>query len=180
MRRLAELFVMVAIWVALWRQVSFANLLSGLLVGLAVLVTFRRQAPPWRLRPLIRPWAALRLLGYFTVKLVEANLVVAREVVTPTLRVSEGIVAVPTMSSSKVVTTLVANALSLMPGTVVVEVANEPHVLYVHVLHLDPASLRQEVRRFEELVIDAVGSPEERERMDGTEPPFSAPGEEKT
>lgn len=98
---------------------------------------------------------------------------------TPTLRVSEGIVAVPTISSSNVVTTLVANAVSLMPGTVAVEVVDNPRVLYLHVLHLDPESLRREVRRFEELVIEALGSPEARERVDGTEP-LSAPGEEKS
>ncbi|MDP8969099.1 MAG: Na+/H+ antiporter subunit E [Actinomycetota bacterium] len=178
MRRLAELVVMVAVWMGLWRELTLANLLSGVLVALAVLVAFRRQAPPWRLRPLLRPLAALRLLGHFMFKLVEATLVVAWEVVTPTLRVTEGIVAVPTLSSSDVVTTLVANAVSLMPGTVAVEVADDPRVLYVHVLHLrGPESVRREVRRLEELVIEAVGSPEAREREDVTEP--STPAEEK-
>ncbi len=169
---------MVAVWAALWRQLSLANLISGSVVALAVLGAFRRQAPPWRLRPLLRPWSALRLLGYFTVKLVEATLVVAWEVVTPTLRVSEAIVAVPMLSSSDVVTTIVANAVSLMPGTVTVDITHDPRVLYVHVLHLrDPESFRREVRKLEELTIQAVGSPEARERVVATEP--STPGEEK-
>ncbi len=170
---------MVAVWMALWRQFSLANLLSGSVAGLAVLVAFRRQTPPWRLRPLLRPWAALRFLGYFTIKLVEATLVVAWEVVTPRLRVSEGIVAVPTLSSSDIVTTIVANAISLMPGTVTVDIADEPRVLYVHVLHLrEPESFRQEVRRLEELTIAAVGSPEARERVEATQ--TSTASEEKT
>ncbi len=179
MRRFAELVVMVAVWMALWRQFSLANLLSGSLAGLAVLAAFRRQAPPWRLRPLLRPWAALRLLGYFTIKLVEATLIVAWEVVTPGLRVSEGIVAVPTLSSSDIVTTIVANAISLMPGTVTVDITHDPRVLYVHVLHLrDPQSFRREVRRLEELTIAAVGSAEARERVEASE--SSTPREEKS
>lgn len=95
MRRLAEFLIMVGVWVGLWRDPSWGNLLGGALLAAATLVAFRRDASPWPLQPLLRPVAAGRLLGYFAVKLAEANVIVAWEVVTPKNRIQEGIVAVP-------------------------------------------------------------------------------------
>ncbi|HWB72033.1 MAG TPA: Na+/H+ antiporter subunit E [Egibacteraceae bacterium] len=174
MRRLAEFLVMVGVWVGLWRDPGWGNLLTGALLAAATLVAFRRGASAWRLRPLFRPLAVLRLLGYFALKLAEANVVVAWEVVTPANRIREGIVAVPMETTSDVVTTLVANMISLMPGTVTVAVSDEPRILYVHVLHLrDVESMREEVRRLEERAVAALGPPDARRRVREAQP--SAP-----
>lgn len=174
MRRLAEFVIIVGVWVGLWRDPGWGNLLAGALLAAASLVVFRRDPSAWRLRPLFRPLAVLRLLGYFALKLVEANVIVAWEVVTPTNRIQEGIVAVPLETPSDVVTTLVANMVSLMPGTVTVEVSDHPRILYVHVLHLrDVESMREEVRRLEELALPALGPPDARRR--GREARPSAP-----
>lgn len=121
------------LWVILWRDLSTANILSGLVVGFVVTTLPRRDQVRHRLRPL----AALRFLGVFAVKLVEANIELAREVVTPTNSINTGIVAVPIPVESDAVVTLVASAVSLTPGTLTLETTPCPDpVLYVHVLHL--------------------------------------------
>lgn len=148
-----------AVWLALWGGISAANLLSGTLVALLLLGLFplRTSTRPGRFRPL---WA-LRLVVYFLIKLVEANAVVAWEVVTPRNRIVEGIVAVPVTSASDVLVSVVANAISLTPGTLTIEVGTDPHVLYVHVLHLhDIDAVRRDVTRLERYVLRAFGSEE--------------------
>lgn len=148
---------LVAVWVALWGSVSAANVLTGALVAVALVASFPRRGAPG-VTP-VRPLATVRLLAYFLRMLVEASLAVAWEVVTPTIRVNEGIVAVPVLGVSDPLVTVVANAVSLTPGTLTLEVDRHPTVLYVHVLHLsDPDSVRRDVQRLEELVIRAFGS----------------------
>jgi multicomponent Na+:H+ antiporter subunit E len=147
---------LVAVWVALWEQVSPANVLSGLAVALVVLTLFpvgdRRRSGT------VRPVAAARFLAYFAWNLVEASAVVAWEIVTPRNRINEGIVAIPIRGVSDAVVTVVANAISLTPGTLTLEARRSPAVLYVHVLHLyDVEAVRRETLRLEALAIRAFG-----------------------
>jgi multicomponent Na+:H+ antiporter subunit E len=151
---------LVAMWIALWGEVTVANVAGGVLAATAVLVTYRvaaRPTPAYAIRPL----AAVRFLGYFLVKLFEANLVLAWEVITPRNKINEGIVAVPIRGCSDGLITLVANSITLTPGTVTLEVSRDPAVLYVHVLHLrDIDEVRRDVQHLEDLVVRAFGSPE--------------------
>ncbi len=148
---------LVTVWVLLWEQVSAANVLAGLALASLLMVLFpmRPRGIPGRFRPV----AAARFVGYFAWKLVEASIVVAWEVVTPRNRINEGIVAVQIRGVSDTLTTLVANAISLTPGTLTIEVRQQPTVLYVHVLHLrDIDAVRREVQFLELLAIKAFGS----------------------
>jgi multicomponent Na+:H+ antiporter subunit E len=55
----------------------------------------------------------------------------------------------------------VADAVSLTPGTLTLEVQREPLILYVHVLHLRSVEdVRRDVRRLELDAVRAFGSAE--------------------
>jgi multicomponent Na+:H+ antiporter subunit E len=142
-------------WVVLWRDLSWANVLSGLAVSIGVLVLFPFARAPERLR--FHPLPALRFLLHFAWSVVRANLVVAWEVVTPRNRVNEGVVAVRLESETPVVITLVSPALGLAPGTMVVDIERDPTVLHVHVLHLRSVeAIRAEVLTLERLALAAL------------------------
>lgn len=151
---------MTLMWIALWGEPSVANLLGGIAASAVLLGVFRvavRAVPSYPIRPI----AALRFILYFAVKLIEANFVLAYEVITPRNRINEGIVAVPIKGCSDGLITLVANTITLTPGTVTLEVSRSPTVLYVHVLHLrDIEDVRREVLHLEELAIRAFAPPE--------------------
>ena len=146
------------IWVVLRSDLSPANVLGGVLVAGAIVTAF----DTWRPGALIiRPLHALRFAGYFLVKLVESNLVVARTVIAPRDRVHTGIVAVPLHGCSDAVVTLVADAISLTPGTLTVEVRRDPLTLYVHALDTrDIEQIRRDVRTLEVLAVRAFGDAE--------------------
>lgn len=179
MARLGFLAWLLVVWVALWGDVTVANVVSGLVTASLLLVVF----PPATARRSgrVRPLPTLRFVAYFAWKLVEASAVVAWEVVTPRSRITEGIVAVPIRGVSDTVATVVANAVSLTPGTLTLEVDRDPAVLYVHVLHLrDLDAVRREVRHIEALAIAAFGDDKavarlEQDRPEGRVTPSDRP-----
>lgn len=155
------LFLLVA-WVALWGDLSWANVLSGIVVVAAVL-RVAPDPPPGGRRARVHPVPLVRFGLHFAWKLVEANAKVAWETVTPRNRLEQGIIAVRLRGWSPWVTTVVANGVSLTPGTLTIEVDEDPPTLFVHVLHLhDPDAVRREILHLEELAIRAFGGdPEE-------------------
>lgn len=157
MRRPLRLLWLVALWLLLWRDPTVANVVSGVAVAVAVDAVLRLPRLDSDPRHGVRPVALLRFLVYFAWKLVEANVYLAREVVTPTNQIRTGIIAVPLSGCSPFVATVVANAITLTPGTLSLEVrdGDDPE-LYVHVLHLhDIERARGSVRRFTQLASDA-------------------------
>jgi multicomponent Na+:H+ antiporter subunit E len=155
-----------AVWVALWGDVTFANVAAGAAVALAVTVLLPATGDRGRTTTEdaeVHVLAALHFAGWFAWRLVEANVIVAWEVLTPRNRINEGVVAVPLHQCSDGLTTLVASCVSLTPGTLVLDVDRDPLVLYVHVLHLRTIEeVRVEVETLERLAIRAFGTAEAR------------------
>ena len=76
------------------------------------------------------------LLLNFLYELVKANLEVAYEVITPRLNVTPGIIMVPLDVKSDIGITVLANMISLTPGTLSIDVSNDKKVLFVHAMYL--------------------------------------------
>jgi multicomponent Na+:H+ antiporter subunit E len=158
MIRVVRVLWLLAVWLALWSDISVANVTSGLLVAVAVMATFRS----WQVgRVIVRPLAAARFAAYFAYKLVESTVVVARAIAAPAHRIHTGIVAVPLQGCSDALVTLIAEAITLTPGTLTLEVSRDPLVLYVHALDLrDVDAVRADVRKLEMLAVRAFGDDE--------------------
>lgn len=159
------------LWLLLWDDLSVANVLSGLAVAAAVLAVARvpglRHADDDD-RPRIRPLASLYLAGYVLYKLVEANLILAWEIITPKDKINVGVVAVPLRTDSEVAMMVVANVITLTPGTVTIESVGSPPVLYVNVLHLHSIDeVRADLLHIEELCVRAFGSARARAQIAG-------------
>jgi multicomponent Na+:H+ antiporter subunit E len=154
-KRLAILIWSTMVWIALWEDLSWANLVGGLIVaaGVSTLIPPRpRRGPPLGFRPLNAVWLA----AYFLWKLVEASAYLAWEVVTPRNRVNPAVVSVRLTTSSPAIATLVAQLVSLTPGTLTLEIDEATKTLYAHVLHLDSVGeARRDVLAFERLALRA-------------------------
>lgn len=158
MIRAARIVLLTAIWVGLWSGLSVANVASGLLVALAIVFLFDT---PRAGHLVIRPVHVTRFALYFAYKLVESTVVVARTIISPRDAVHNGIVAVPLIGCTDAVTTLIAHAISLTPGTLTIEVRDEPRTLYIHALDVrDVERVRADVRALEVLAVRAFGSAE--------------------
>lgn len=155
MRRLAAAIVwLTAVWVALWEDVTWANVLSGALI--AFLITRRIRVVPSRVRHRVRPRAFLALVLYFVRELIKASLIVAWEVITPGTRINPAVVSVRLRTRSPFVATTVANLNSLTPGTLTLELDEETMTLFIHVLHLESIQAsRRAIHHLEALVMAA-------------------------
>ena len=155
MNRIVRVGVILATWLALWGDVSVANLASGLLLAAVIVLGF----DTWSHGPLIlRPLRALRFVAYFLYLLVMSTGAVVRTVLAPSGRVHTGILAVPLQGCSAGVATLIADAITLTPGTLTLEVRRDPLTLYIHALDTrDLDSIRRDVRRLEVLAVRAFG-----------------------
>jgi multicomponent Na+:H+ antiporter subunit E len=170
--RLPALVIWLAlVWASLWGDFGLANLIVGFGVALLV-VWIGRPADVHGIQlTSFHPLSAIVFLGYFAVQLVQSNLQVAWTVVSPRPEVHTAIVAVPMHVASDGIVTVVANAVTLTPGTLTVDVHESedgtPPVIYVHVLQFhDVASVRADVLRLERLAVRAFGSMRQREQFD--------------
>ncbi|TNH28932.1 Na+/H+ antiporter subunit E [Micromonospora orduensis] len=156
------------VWNLLWGQISWANLASGLLVGSAVLVFFPLPAVTFGGR--LRPWALLVFASRFAAELVSASLHVARIAVQPGCRPRGAIIGVELRVRTDLNMALTAEAVTLVPGTLVLEMDRESATLYLHVLDTHgPAELvaaRERTLALERRIVRAVGSAAELRRID--------------
>lgn len=157
------------LWVALWQDISVANVLAGLLVGAAVLVVagaprVLEHGDEDRVR--VRPLASLYFVCFVLFKLVEANLYLAWEILTPRNRINVGVVAVPLRTESTTAAMVVANVITLTPGSITIESLGSPPTLYVNVMHLhDVERVRHDLLHVEELSVRAFGSARARAQL---------------
>jgi len=156
--RLALGVWLAVVWVALWSDISVANVASGVLIAVVVLTVFPLRALAHE--GAFRPVAVVRFGVRFVLAVIQASIEVAWEVVTPRNRDSEGIVEMPLAPGcSDTVLAFLADAIGLTPGTVVVDVADDRSAFWVHVLHLDdPARVRADLLRLQAGLVEAFGS----------------------
>jgi multicomponent Na+:H+ antiporter subunit E len=79
--------------------------------------------------------AGVRYYGYFFQELVKANLKVAAIVISPNLPIDPAIVKVRTRLKSRMGRLMLANSITLTPGTLTVEITGE--WLYVHWVQME-------------------------------------------
>ncbi len=90
----------------------------------------------------------------FLVELVKANIDVTRRVLSPSLPINPGIVKVDTHLKSKMARLILANSITLTPGTFTLEVHDEAfYIHWIDVKHAEEAKATEDlVRKFEKLL----------------------------
>lgn len=111
------------LWLLLIEQWSRDELIAGFVVAaVAVVASGRRLAVLNGLK--LSPTALLALagyLGYFVVALIRANIDMARRVLSPSLPINPELVSVKTGLQSDLGRMLLANSITLTPGTLSVD-----------------------------------------------------------
>jgi multicomponent Na+:H+ antiporter subunit E len=122
------------IWVALIGDFTFSNFFFGFLLSFFILrmvTSGDSRGKYFRIAPKV-----VAFVFYFLSELVKANLEVAYEVITPKLNMTPGIVAFPLEASTDIEISILANLISLTPGTLSLDVSDDRKVLYVHSMYI--------------------------------------------
>lgn len=129
--------VLALIWGGITGNFSGLNILfGGMIASVAVLILRDSLSSPHALRRLRR---IVSLLVLFLYELLVSAVRVAMVVLRPNLKaaVRPAIIAVPLTVKSDAEITLLANMITLTPGTLSVDVSPDKTVLYVHALRME-------------------------------------------
>lgn len=132
------------VWVAFWGDLSFGNVLAGLVLGITVCVVF--PLPPLHTNLRIRPVPFGWLIAHFLWDVVVASYQVAVKTLNFRHQVRNAVIEVDLRTDSDLVLTVVAEMVSLVPGSLVVEARAATHTLFLHVLDVGDVAGANEFR----------------------------------
>jgi multicomponent Na+:H+ antiporter subunit E len=151
---------LVLVWILLWGTWSWANLLSGLAVALVVMLLL--PLPPVVGGSRVRPLPLLRFVGHFLVDLTVSAAQVAWRALGPGGVRQGAIVRVQLRADSDLLLTVVAETISLVPGSLVLDLHREQRLISVHLLHVadlaDVERQKADVLATEERMVRAFGT----------------------
>lgn len=143
------------VWCAVTASFELPNLLFGFVLGFLSLwtVRYRFERRAWN-----RPVRFVRLAALFLLELVLSATRVAKDTLRPRMTFRPAIVAVPLDVKNELEIMLLANLISLTPGTLSVDVSDDASTLYVHAMNVDdPDALREEIKQgFEHEILEAL------------------------
>ncbi|SEE91056.1 multisubunit sodium/proton antiporter, MrpE subunit [Arthrobacter alpinus] len=163
LQKLPLLIWLVVVWGALWQDFSAGNLLFGALIAIAVFQMF--YLPPIELSGRFNVLRAATLALWFLKEVTVASFQVLFWSVVKGPKIRNAVIAVPLRSPSDLLMTAVGHVLSLIPGSLVVEVDRGCATLYVHAMNAPTPESVDKVRRgiqdIEARLIQVMGTKEE-------------------
>jgi multicomponent Na+:H+ antiporter subunit E len=135
-----------AAWAALMGAFDATTLAAGYAVGYVVV---------WAAQPALGPSAyvkgikrAVAFVVFYLAELVWSSIQVAIDVCRPRLDMCPGVVGLPLRARTDAEITVLANLISLTPGTLSLDVSPDKRLLYVHTMDLEngPGALRADIR----------------------------------
>lgn len=138
---IVRIVLMTLAWAALQGSFGGGTLLLGALFSAAVLYISRPLLSPEadqpvgeRRRPLLRMWRVLVLILVFLRELVFSAVEVVWYVLKPTLTIRPAVIKYPLTVETDREITVLANLISLTPGTLSMDVSADRSALYVHAI----------------------------------------------
>ncbi|UOQ46309.1 Na+/H+ antiporter subunit E [Halobacillus salinarum] len=124
--------IIAVMWMFLSESYSFSTFVVGYLLGIALLFALRRFIPDSFY--MVRVWKVIKLILLFIRELILANLDIVKLVYKPKLDIEPGIFALPTELTSNWEITLLANLITLTPGTLSIAVSEDHQTIFVHAM----------------------------------------------
>nr|WP_245355564.1 Na+/H+ antiporter subunit E [Rhizobium leguminosarum] len=142
-------------WVAVTGSASLHNLVFGFLLGALALAVIRE--PFGGTGYLRRARLVLSLAALFLKELSLSAWRVTLTIFSPDMKLKPGIFAFPLTATSDFEITLLANLITLTPGTLSVDVSTDRRTLYVHALDCsDPETSKRNIANgFERKIMEA-------------------------
>jgi len=142
MRYVTVFFLSMIFWLMLTFEFTISNLIVGSVASLITSVIFARFFVK-NVYKLIQPKRYFWFLVYLVVfiwECIKANIDVAYRVLHPAMPIRPGIVKVKTTLKSDLAKMLLANSITMTPGTITVDIIDD--YLYIHWIYIkseDPA-----------------------------------------
>ncbi len=148
--------VLALVWAFAVGDFTITNFVVGFVLAYLVLGFVHQVVGPSHYHAKSRQ--VVRFALFYLWQLLLANLRVAYDVLTPAHHMRPAIIAVPLDARTEEEITLLANLITLTPGSLSLDVSEDRRLLYVHVMYLDdPDQNRQRIKdHFEKPVLELL------------------------
>ena len=142
-------------WGAVSGSFSELNLIFGFVLGMLVLFLVREQIGT--LSYISRAKRVISLMALFFYELVLSSIKVAKIAIKPSLKIEPGFFSYELKTDQDAEITLLANLITLTPGTMSVDVSKDKKTLYIHALNIDDVeAMREDIATgFERKIMEA-------------------------
>ncbi|MBN8236712.1 Na+/H+ antiporter subunit E [Halobacillus kuroshimensis] len=126
--------IIAIMWMFLSESYTFTSFLVGYILGIILLFLLRRFVPDSFYMK--RTWKFVQLILLFVRELVLSNLDILKYVYKPKQDMQPGIFALPIDVKTNFEITLLANLITLTPGTLSVVVSEDHTKIYIHAMDI--------------------------------------------
>lgn len=138
--------ILALLWAAVTGNITLGSLATGFALGYLVLAVVGRAYGGARYAGRLSQGAGLAIV--FLWELVISSFRVAYDVLTVRHYMTPAVVAVPLDLTSDAEITLLANLISLTPGTLSLDLSADKRILFVHSMYVsDPEKLRRDIKQ---------------------------------
>lgn len=138
--------ILAMLWCALTGSFLTANILTGFALSFAAL-WLTSTAAGIHNAYFRKTFRGILFLGWFFREMVISNFRVLKAVVTPGTAYQPGTLALPMDCQSDMEITMLANLITLTPGTLSVDLSEDRKILYVHTMFAqDPESVIRDIK----------------------------------
>lgn len=136
------------VWLGLTAGGGWQEVLAGVVVALVVALAAGRFVAGFPRRGFLRRAAfGVRYFLRFLWEMVKANLHVAAIVLNPKRPIKPGIVKIRTALTKDTAMTILANSITLTPGTFTVDINPEARELYIHCITVPGTDIAENTER---------------------------------
>ena len=154
------------VWVLLWGEFSWGNVVAGAFLGILVMLVF--PLPGMDFTGRVRPLALIALVLHMAYDLVLTSFQVVQQAIYPGPKIESVVVGVRLHTHNELLMTWIAICITLTPGSTIVEAHRSTGDMYVHLLGTTtPEQIQRAKERIFQLeyrVVHAFGSKREYER----------------
>lgn len=138
--------ILTLVWAGLFGGPTMANLVSGFVVSYGILYYTMRglhgHAGYFGKVPKL-----IGFIFYYLWELLQSNAVIAYDVLTPRHHMRPGVIGIPLDARTDLEITVLANLITMTPGTLSLDISPDRKTLYVHAMYIrDPEELRADIK----------------------------------
>jgi len=138
--RLVWNIVLAFFWSALWGKITLANIGVGFFLSYFTILLLEQTDVIEDKHYGKRLWRLFTFVLFFTKELMISNIQVAIDVLRISPKYRPAIIKIPLDLSNSKQITLLANVITLTPGTLTLDVSEDEKFILVHTMFYDPAN----------------------------------------
>ncbi|MDN3519190.1 Na+/H+ antiporter subunit E [Aquisalimonas lutea] len=144
------------VWAMLTGSFTAGSLVAGFIFGYLVLAFVARLSDQTTSYSRKIP-EVIGFTFFYIWELIQSNLRVAYEVLTPSHHMKPGVIGLPLDATTDAQITMLANLITMTPGTLSLDVSNDRRMLFIHAMYIeDENALHAELKELERRVISLL------------------------